>query len=46
MSVVECYDSLRNVIILPLENEKLGFIKKGDIFEEAGIMHYKMVLSH
>jgi len=26
--------------------EKLGFIKKGDIFEEAGIMHYKMVLSH
>ena len=26
--------------------EKLGFIKKEDIFEEAGIMHYKMVLSH
>ena len=24
--------------------EKLGFIKEGNIFEEAGIMHYKMVL--
>ena len=24
--------------------EKLGFIKKGNVFEEAGIMHYKMVL--
>ena len=24
--------------------EKLGFIKEGDVFEEAGIMHYKMVL--
>ena len=24
--------------------EKLGFIKEGDLFEEAGIMHYKMVL--
>lgn len=24
--------------------EKLGFIKKGDLFEEAGIMHYQMVL--
>lgn len=25
--------------------EKLGFVKEGDIFEEAGIMHYKMVLN-
>jgi predicted GNAT family N-acyltransferase len=24
--------------------EKLGFVKEGDIFEEAGIMHYKMTL--
>jgi predicted GNAT family N-acyltransferase len=24
--------------------EKLGFIKEGNLFEEAGIMHYKMVL--
>ena len=24
--------------------EKLGFIKEGVVFEEAGIMHYKMVL--
>jgi len=24
--------------------EKLGFIKEGDIFEEASIIHYKMVL--
>ena len=24
--------------------EKLGFIKEGNVFEEAGIMHYKMVL--
>jgi len=23
--------------------EKVGFIKKGDLFEEAGIIHYKMV---
>lgn len=23
--------------------EKVGFIKEGDLFEEAGIMHYKMV---
>lgn len=23
--------------------EKVGFIKVGDLFEEAGIMHYKMV---
>ena len=23
--------------------EKVGFIKMGDLFEEAGIMHYKMV---
>ena len=23
--------------------EKVGFIKKGNLFEEAGIMHYKMV---
>ncbi|MAW21794.1 MAG: GNAT family N-acetyltransferase [Flavobacteriales bacterium] len=26
--------------------EKLGFIKKGDVFEEAGIMHYRMVLDN
>ncbi len=24
--------------------EKLGFITEGDIFEEAGIMHFKMIL--
>tara|TARA_B100000902_G_C27246453_1_gene882895 strand:- start:918 stop:1343 length:426 start_codon:yes stop_codon:yes gene_type:complete len=23
--------------------EKAGFIKEGDLFEEAGIMHYKMI---
>tara|TARA_B100000287_G_scaffold422561_1_gene464677 strand:- start:1595 stop:2020 length:426 start_codon:yes stop_codon:yes gene_type:complete len=23
--------------------EKVGFIKQGDLFEEAGIMHYKMI---
>ena len=26
--------------------EKLGFEKEGDIFEEAGIMHYKMTLQN
>ena len=25
--------------------EKVGFIKEGNLFEEAGIMHYKMVYS-
>ena len=24
--------------------EKLGFVKEGDVFEEAAIMHYKMTL--
>ena len=31
------------VQVLPFY-EKLGFEKEGEIFEEAGIMHYKMVL--
>ena len=31
------------VQVLPFY-EKLGFRKKGEIFEEAGIMHYKMIL--
>ena len=26
--------------------EKMGFVKKGNEFEEAGIMHYKMTLSN
>ena len=26
--------------------EKLGFIKMGESFEEAGIIHYKMILEH
>ena len=26
--------------------EKMGFGKSGDEFEEAGIMHYKMILEH
>ena len=26
--------------------EKMGFVKKGHEFEEAGIMHYKMTLSN
>ncbi len=26
--------------------EKEGFVKKGKIFEEAGIMHYKMILNN
>lgn len=25
--------------------ERFGFVREGDLFEEAGIMHYKMVLS-
>lgn len=33
------------VQVLPFY-EKLGFEKEGEIFEEAGIMHYKMVLSN
>ena len=31
------------VQVLPFY-EKLGFKKEGEIFEEAGIMHYKMKL--
>ena len=26
--------------------EKVGFIKEGSLFEEAGIMHYKMMYKH
>jgi predicted GNAT family N-acyltransferase len=26
--------------------EKMGFIKEGIEFKEAGIMHYKMILKH
>ncbi len=26
--------------------EKLNFVKQGDVFEEAGIMHYKMILKN
>ena len=33
------------VQVLPFY-EKLGFEKEGEIFEEAGIMHYKMVLQN
>ena len=33
------------VQVLPFY-EKLGFEKEGKIFEEAGIMHYKMVLQN
>ena len=33
------------VQVLPFY-EKLGFEKEGDIFEEAGIMHYKMTLQN
>ena len=25
--------------------EKVGFKKRGELFEEAGIMHYKMIIS-
>ena len=33
------------VQVLPFY-EKMGFMKQGDIFEEAGIMHYNMFLKN